>query len=133
MEPKIEQLTAQMDRKPGASIEDIQSAFSPFNFEPPGDYVEFMTETNGSEGRVGRSYLALFSLEELKNRNASTRDIEPNLLFFGSDRGGEGYAFELDGVPGSIVAVEFVDLDRTRAKRLGCTLLEFLELIQSGY
>ena len=121
-----------MDRRPGASHSQLQAVFSPLNFHPPDDYVEFMTETNGSEGPVGPlGYLASYSTQELLDRNAETMTVEPGILFFATNRGGEGYAFELDRPSRGVVAVEFDDLDRTRARPMGKTFLEFLEAVSS--
>jgi hypothetical protein len=132
MDAKTARLTAKMDRRPGVSPQQLEAIFFPLNFTSPDDYVGFMTETNGSEGPIGTDgYLAIYSTEELLDRNAQTMTLEPGILFFGSDRGGEGYAFELDTPSNGVVAVEFADLDRTRARPMGKTFAEFLEMLSS--
>jgi hypothetical protein len=133
MDPKVAQLTSRMDRRPRTSAEDLRTIFSYLNFEPPVDYVEFMSETNGSEGPIGDSaYLAIYSAQELLDCNGQTMELEPGILFFATDRGGTGYAFELDRRPTGIVAVEFADLDRASARAMGRSLLEFLQALSTS-
>lgn len=121
-----------MDRRPGVSNQQLQAIFSPLNFTPPADYLQFMAETNGSEGPIGAlGYLAIYSAQELLDLNAQTMTVEPGVLFFATNRGGEGYAFEMGKPSNSIVALELADLDRGRARRMGRNLLEFLETVTS--
>ena len=121
-----------MDRRPGVSVQQLQAIFSPLNFTPPHDYLQFMSETNGSEGPIGvLGYLAIYSTQELLDCNAQTMTVEPGILFFATNRGGEGYAFELDKRSSGVIAVEFADLDRKRARPMGKTFLEFLETVSS--
>jgi len=132
MDPKIAEITARMDRRPGVSAQQLQAIFSPLNFTPPADYLQFMSETNGSEGPVGAlGYLAIYSAQELLDCNAQTMTVEPGVLFFATNRGGEGYAFETDKPSNSIVALELADLDRGRARSMGRNFLEFLETVTS--
>lgn len=132
MDRKIAEITARMDRRAGVSAQQLQTVFSPLNFTPPADYLQFMAETNGSEGPIGAlGYLAIYNTQELLDRNAQTMTLEPGILFFATDRGGEGYAFEIDKPSNSIVALEFADLDRGRARPMGKNFLEFLETVAS--
>lgn len=119
--------------RPGTSTEDLKTIFSYLNFKPPVDYVEFMSATNGSEGPIGDSaYLAIYSTQELLDVNGETMQLSPGILFFGTDRGGLGYAFDLDAQNTAIVAVEFADLDRAGARAMGRSLLEFLQILSTG-
>ncbi len=127
MNLEIQRLTHRMDRRSPVSLKQLDEIFMSLGFQPPEDYVQFMGQTDGSEGSIGKAYLAIYSLEELVSCNAQTRKLEPGILFFATDRGGEGYAFEIDKQPSSIVALEFADLDRSRAKQMGHSLLEFLQ------
>jgi hypothetical protein len=131
MNADIAKLTCQMDRRPPASRKALEEFFSRAGFTPPHDYLEFMAETDGSEGSIGDAYLAIFDTKELVDCNEQTSKLEPGIVFFATDRGGEAYGFEIDAQPGSIVAMEFADLDRARAKRMGRTLLEFLRTLSS--
>lgn len=132
MNRKIAEITAKMDRRPGVSAQQLQAIFSPLNFTPPADYLQFMAETNGSEGSIGAlGYLAIYNTQELLDCNAQTMTVEPGILFFATNRGGEGYAFEIDKPSNSIVAIELADLDRGRSRRMGKNFLEFLETVTS--
>lgn len=132
MDSRVARLTTRMDRRPGASANDLETIGSYLRFKPPNDYVEFMSETNGSEGPIGADgYLAIYTTQELLDCNAHMMELEPGILFFGTNRGGEGFAFELDRPSHGIIAVEFADLDRARARPMGKTLVEFLEILSS--
>ena len=133
MDPRILSFTASMDRRRGASAEEIEAMFSPLSFNPPSDYLQFMSLTNGSEGPIGTDdYLAIYGTRELLDCNAQTMEMEPGILFFGTNRGGTGYAFEFDKQPTAIVAIEFAELDRSRARIMGRTFLEFLEILHTS-
>ena len=131
MLPRIEKLARDMIRQSGASSEDLKELrgfFDSTNFSPPEDYLEFMQESNGAEGNVGqKAYLAIYSIQEMRESNAASQAFEPLLLFFGSNRGGEGYAFDLSRADKQIIAIAQDDLDRTYAADMGTSLLEFLE------
>jgi SMI1 / KNR4 family (SUKH-1) len=137
MLPRIEELARDMIRQPGASsqeLQDMRDFFASTNFSPPHDYIEFMKESNGAEGSVGqRAYLAIYSIQEMREHNAARQALEPQLLFFGSNRGGEAYAFDLSRADKQIIAIEEIDLDRTYAADMGSTLLEFLEGLDAHY
>ena len=93
-----------------------------------------MKDSNGAEGSVGeKAYLAIYSVQEMREHNATSQTFEPLLLFFGSNRGGEGYAFDLSRADKQIIAIEEIDLDRTYADDMGTSLLEFLERLDLHY
>jgi hypothetical protein len=137
MLPRIKELARDMVRQPGASsqhLNELRDFFNSINFSPPDDYVEFMKESNGAEGNVGKkAYLAIYSVQEMREHNALSQVLEPQLLFFGSNRGGEGYAFDLSRADKQIIAIAQEDLDRTYANDMGTSLLEFLEGLDSHY
>jgi hypothetical protein len=104
------------------------------DFSPAEDYLDFMKEANGAEGNVGRNaYLAIYSIQEMKTLNTGTQTLEPQLLFFGSNMGGEGYAFDLSRPGKPIVAIELDTLDRRYADDMGSSLLQFLEALDARY
>jgi hypothetical protein len=57
------------------------------------DYVDFMLTSNGGEGLIGGSYVVLWPIEDLLERNADYRAAEfaPGLLLFGSRREASSY------------------------------------------
>jgi hypothetical protein len=128
MDARIEQLTLEMERRPPALAELAQFCASG-DFTPPTDYIEFMGETDGAEGNVGNAYFRMYGTQEMTQCNTVNQSIEPGLLFFATNLGGEGYAFDLALAETRIIAVEFVTLDRTEADYMGSTSLEFLEIL----
>jgi hypothetical protein len=137
MLPRIEELARDMIRQPGASSKDLQELRDFFNsagVSPSDDYLDFMKDSNGAEGNVGeKAYLAIYGIQEMRERNAASQAFEPQLLFFGSNRGGEGYAFDLSRADKQIIAIQEIDLDRTYADDMGTSLLEFLEDLDAHY
>ncbi|MGA3237192.1 MAG: hypothetical protein ABSG03_12870 [Bryobacteraceae bacterium] len=69
----------------------------------------------------------------MREHNAASQAFEPQLLSVGSNRGGEGYAFDLSRADKQIIAIEEIDLDRTYADDMGTSLLEFLENLDPHY
>lgn len=78
----------------------------------PDDYAAFMRTTDGGEGMVGDNYVAFWSASELVEYNRGyVAEYAPNLVIFGSDGGGEAFAFDRSTQPPSIVMVPFIGLD----------------------
>src|SRR5258706_13646045 len=66
-------------------------------FRLPDDYLQFLQQTNGGEGFVGaNAYIILWPIEELikMNKAYEVAEYAPGLFLFGSDGGGEAYAFD---------------------------------------
>lgn len=61
----------------------------------PIDYIEFMLFSNGYEGSIGESYIAIWLIEELieANESCEVEEYTPGLILFGSDGGEEAFAF----------------------------------------
>jgi hypothetical protein len=78
----------------------------------PSDYKSFLSSINGGEGFVGKHYLILWKAEELAqfNEEYQVAEYAPGLMFFGSNGGGEGFAFDTRVVPFRIVEVPFVGM-----------------------
>lgn len=62
----------------------------------PSEYKEFLLFSNGIEGFVGESYLALFRLEDLLLVHQTTKKDAPNLLVIGTDGGGTDFVFDIE-------------------------------------
>jgi SMI1 / KNR4 family (SUKH-1) len=76
------------------------------------DYVAFLLQSNGGEGFIGEGYAMLWSLEELLEKNAgyNVTEFAPGLFLFGSDGGGEAFAFDNRFNERPIVSVPFIPL-----------------------
>ena len=101
------------ERNPPAREPELSALISRLPFDPPPGYVEFLRESDGAEGMLGESYLAIWSSSQLLKRNEEygVAEFAPHLFLFGSDGGGEAYAFDTRANPIAIVRVPFVGFD----------------------
>src|SRR5438876_10095853 len=79
----------------------------------PRDYVEFLQRSDGGEGFIGpNAYVILWQLSELVELNNAyqVEEYAPGLLIFGSNGGGEAYAFDTLASAMPIVSVPFVGM-----------------------
>jgi hypothetical protein len=115
---------------PGASEEVLQAVTKALGVALPHDYRAFLHASNGGEGLLGENYVALWKAEDLAPLNAGyevARDA-PGLLLFGSDGGGEAYAFDTRESPWVVVQVPFIGMgDVDSAIPRGSSFTEFLE------
>ena len=97
-------------------------------FELPGEYVHFLTRSNGGEGFVNRAYVILWRVEELLDFNVGYEVSlnAPGLFLFGSDGGGEAFAFDRRRPEMSIVRVPFVGMALDVAEPVGDNFDAFL-------
>lgn len=96
----------------------------------PQDYIEFLREANGGEGFVGQNfYLILWPAEELTEMNKAYQvgEYAPGLFIFGSDGGGEAFAFDLRSDARQIVSIPFVGMDLKLIRPLAVDFAGFLE------
>lgn len=93
----------------------------------PKDYLAAVAEYGGREGFVGETYLRLFRLEELVALNLAFEvpQLAPEVIVFGSDGGGEAFAF-LNGRPG-VVQMPFIPLSIEQAWNVGASFDDFIE------
>lgn len=96
----------------------------------PEDYLNFFKRSNGADGPVGETgYISLWSANELVELNNGYRvnEFAPGLVLFGSDGGGEAFAFDTrtEGLP--IVGVPFIGMSLDSANILALTFTEFLK------
>jgi hypothetical protein len=97
-------------RRPGARATEIDAAERALGCRLPGDYRRFLEESDGFEGFVdGVLYLALWRARELHSRNEGFHVAEffPGLTLLGTNGGGSGIGFLVDG---DYVAVPLVGM-----------------------
>lgn len=113
------------------SIESVSLCESALGITLPEDYVACLTLCNGGEGFVGNSYLILWSVDEILpfNRDYEVSSFCPELLLFGSNGGGEAYAFDRRNVPWRVVQVPFIGMDYADCDDMGSSFTEFVERI----
>ncbi len=78
----------------------------------PEDYKVFLQLSNGGEGFVGEQYLILWRVEEIigLNREYEVAEYAPGLILFGSNGGGEAFAFDIRDKQIKIVVVPFIGM-----------------------
>ena len=78
----------------------------------PDGYIGFLRRANGGEGFIGERYVRLWRAEELieMNRGYNVAQFFPDMLFIGTDGGGEAYAFKVSGTDGAVFEVPFIGL-----------------------
>ena len=100
----------------------------------PDDYLAFLRQANGGEGFVGAAYVILWRIEELLKFNEEYKAAEfaPELFLFGSNGGGEAFAFDLRFKEKPIVSVPFITLELEDAITMGANFREFIEALYAS-
>jgi hypothetical protein len=115
---------------PPASTADIERFEEESRFKLPRDYAEFMQLSNGGGGFIGpNAYIILWQLGDLAEMNKAyhVEEYAPGLFIFGSDGGGEAFAFDARTSALPIVSVPFVGMELSRARVIAPTFGGFLE------
>jgi hypothetical protein len=116
----------------GATEQALGECQDTLGIKLPSEYVQFVKKSNGTEGFVGEdSYLMMWPVEELPAMNVSyeVQEYAPGLLLFGSDGGGEAYAFDLREERQPIVRVPFVGLSLDDVIPVADTFSGFLKAL----
>jgi hypothetical protein len=98
----------------------------------PRDYIDFLRESDGGEGWIGpNAYVMFYRLGELAELNKAYQFDEYSRGFFtfGSDGGGEAYAFDIRTSAMPIVMFPFIGLDPDVVDVMAPTFTEFLEVL----
>lgn len=120
--------------KPAASGSLIDDAKSRIGNELPNDYIQFLMICNGAEGFISPgSYVMLWSIEDaIKwNQDYQVDEFAPGFFIFGSDGGGEAFAFDWQS-KGAVVLLPFVGMSRDGARRIATTFSSFIQRLQAG-
>jgi hypothetical protein len=119
---------ARFEGNPPAAEASLR-AFEDAAFQLPDDYKRFLRRTNGGVGFVGNAYVDLWPIERLRELNDAYEvgQYARGLFFFGSDGGGEAFAFDRRSATLPIVSVPFVGLELEQARPMGASFEEFLE------
>ncbi len=122
-------LFASFQGKPPATLDSLARCEASLGFSLPPDYGQALRQMNGGEGFIGKNYLMLWSVEEFVKMNTGTYFAEaaPGLLVFGSDGGGEAFAFDARSTPPPIVVAPFVGMDWTTAITIAPNFTAFLQ------
>lgn len=115
-----------------ANTAEIEQFEAGIGFSLPVDYGRFLQQSNGGEGFVGpNAYVIFWKLGELAEMNKAYQvsEFAPGLFIFGSDGGGEAYAFDVRTPVMPIVSVPFVGMDLSLARVIAPTFNEFIEAL----
>jgi hypothetical protein len=124
-----ERLLAKFNGNSPADAATIRQCERQADFRLPEDYVHFLHQADGGEGFIGNAYAIFWRVDELVEMN-KTYDVSkyaPGLFLFGSDGGGEAFAFDTRTAAMPIVSVPFVGMELDMIRPLGSTFTEFLE------
>ena len=130
MPAEKDQLLAGFNGNPSTSAAAVRQFEVESGFHLPKSYVEFLEQSDGGEGFVGpNAYVVFWRLEELFEMNEAyqTNEFAPGLFLFGSDGGGEAFAFDRRFDPNPIVSVPFVGMGLKLARLIAPDFRTFLE------
>lgn len=113
------------------SESDLERFKGEAGFALPEDYVEFLRRRDGGEGFIGNAYAIFWRLDELRRMNEAyqVEEYAPGFFIFGSDGGGEAFAFDARTTARSISSLPFVGMEPSLARTIAPTFKGFLEEI----
>ncbi len=130
-----EQWLASVSEAEGASELTLDAAAAQLPFELPSDYRAVMRRANGGSREFGSSWIVLWRVEDLVESNAAYRvqEFAPGFTFFGSNGGGEAYAWDRrDKNRVRYVVIPFISPEADTAVPCGETFEEFLQVLHEG-
>jgi cell wall assembly regulator SMI1 len=131
MPKALEQVFSDFTGGAPASSETIEHLEKSLGKRLPREFCNFLRLADGAEGFVGDNYLMLWSADEIARYNAAYQvdEYAPGLVLFGSDGGGEGYAFDMRTGAAPVVMVPFVGMDLQYAKAIAPSFDSFLQYL----
>jgi hypothetical protein len=101
----------------------------------PADYFGMFRLGNGGAGDVGGGdYAEFWSIDEIESNNQEYEVLQqaPGLILFGSNGGGEAFAFDTTQAVGTIGIVPFIGMSIELYCPIADTFLAFLNEVASG-
>jgi len=119
-------------RRPGASTAEVESELLSSGMELPSDYWGLLRFANGCEGFLGDEYLRFYPADQLilLNNAFCIQEFIPGRFIFGSNGGGEAWAFDLRIKPTAVVKVPFIPMHDKYSHSFG-TFEEFIPRLAS--
>lgn len=119
----------------GASVEALDVAAAELGVELPNDYRTMMSQANGGEAEFGQSWIVMWRVENLVERNAGykAQEFAPGFTFFGGNGAGEAYAWDWRPTrKAHYVVIPFITPEPEEAVPCGDSLEEFLATLHRG-
>lgn len=124
----LDKLLAKFNSNPPASDVTLRHFEVESGLRLDEGYGAFLLRSNGGEGFIGSHYVILWRIEELLEfgKAYQVEEYAPGLFLFGSDGGGEAFAFDLRNSQSKVVSVPFVGMNLTLVDPVADDFLEFL-------
>jgi hypothetical protein len=110
----------------GLSDKEIKELEHQIERPLPKDYLDFLRWSNGAHGELGNQHLVLHTAAQLVESNNQYKTLDNDFIVFGSDGGGEAYAFDYKHSPAQVVQLPFIPYDRALAEVRGASFSQFL-------
>jgi hypothetical protein len=119
-------------KRASADPRDVDALEEAIGARLPADYRWFVHKHDGAEGWIGSAYIALWAVHEINRHNQTVdpQNYAPGLLLFGTDGGGEAFAFDTTQ-RWRVVRVPLVGLSRELAIEVGPTITDWLVALAS--
>jgi SMI1 / KNR4 family (SUKH-1) len=120
---------------PPATAAEIERFEEEVGLKLPKDYAAFLQRSNGGEGFIGpNAYVIFWRLGELAKMNKAyqVEEYSPGFFTFGSDGGGEAYAFDARTSAMPIVSIPFVGMELSLARMMTPSFDGFLEALSQA-
>ena len=110
-------------RSDDRAIDEIENVY---NIKLPDDYRELVRKIGSGEGFIKDHYIVVWSASEVVrfNYEYEVDKYAPGLMLFGSNGGGEGFAYDIRNKSMPVVEVPFVGMDLADAKTIACSITE---------
>lgn len=102
----------------------------------PQDYLEFLRFSNGAVGFIGKSYIKIWSIDEVVDLNEAYEiySNHPGLLYIGTNGGGEAYAIDLRPESKARYGmIPFITIGFNDLLPYGNSFMEFLDSVRDQF
>lgn len=115
-----------------SDINYIENLLKKVGINKSSEYIDIMFECNGGHGSVGKSYLDLWSAEEVNDfyEDSLEHGLE-NFILFASDGCGNGFAFYK--CTNKVAIIPMDSLEDEYAEICADDFQEFIEKLYEGY
>lgn len=128
-EMSVDELLKGLVSARGVDRELVLKTLSAFTQALPNDFIEVFSTSNGYEGPIGKSgYLVIWPVEDIHRNNEEYGFLEylPGIVAFGSDGGGEAFAFDFRNGESTVVQVPFASMSDADVEELAGSFSKFL-------